>query len=406
MDLFNFFEPIRIGTNINTLRRATILETYISQTISEAGRVCSICQNVYENGDIVRKINHCSHFYHHRCLDQWLENNTKCPECQFDLREDNHQNSENTTTTTTTPTNLSPSQPTGIPSSNNHTFNNPNHNNIQSNPYLQMALQQRINEILRSRNNNETRNTTIQSPNFFAIPIFHRERERHENHQDILHEINHMRTILNNTIINSLNTSSSSNSSSPRHTNSQNHTQHSQTIPSNIQQIINSISNSISSDTTENPTIEVEYYYQNENSPTIQRITQQIERPNETRNTQTNPQRPPPSLTIEIENNNEEDTQNNESEQEVRHVSIKDNNAKKEKKYRRKIKTEYIYSSSEDSDNSDDEKESQKINRKESTKDLIKELTQKINSIEEKLTKNDPKNIKSARCSLFGCWKK
>jgi hypothetical protein len=427
MDFINFFEPVRIGSNINLLRRATVLETYTTPNNSETGRVCSICQNNYENGDIVRKINHCSHFYHHICLDQWLENNTKCPECQFDLREDNHQNAENTSRTNAN------SSATGIPTSFNHPFNHPinNHNNhhnnnhngnsFQRNPYLQIALQQRINDILRSRINNDP--STI--PNVFTIPIFQQERQEHESHQDILNEINQMRNMLNNAIINSVNNSSQPRQQSSQQTSSQQQPSPQQPspqqpspqqpshqrIPTNIQNIINSLSNSISSDTTENPTIEVEYYYQNDNSPTIQRITQQIQRPpTETTN------RPPPSLNIEIES---DDNLNDESEQEVRLVSIKDNNAKKEKKYKKKIKTEYIYSSSEESDNSDDEKESPPL-RKESIKESLREINQKFITLEQKLlnnnniktfeinenNENNKNNSKTRKCSLFSCWRK
>jgi hypothetical protein len=83
MNFANFFEPVRIGANINLLRLTTKLESY---TNSETDRLCSICQQNFSSGDIIRKINHCTHFYHQSCLDQWFENNTKCPECQFDIR--------------------------------------------------------------------------------------------------------------------------------------------------------------------------------------------------------------------------------------------------------------------------------------------------------------------------------
>jgi len=118
-----FMEPVTIGTNLELLRRATTTEVYNQPEPStgeqsaeneagndEAGndtegttegttgettggtpgrtteRLCSICQQNYQNGQIIRKINHCEHFYHQPCLDEWLENHTKCPECQYDLR--------------------------------------------------------------------------------------------------------------------------------------------------------------------------------------------------------------------------------------------------------------------------------------------------------------------------------
>ena len=107
-DFNNFFEPVQIGTNINVLRTSTHLESYkINQqnedTIENSEnltRVCSICQENYSDGTIIRKINNCSHFYHQNCLDEWLESHTKCPECQYDLRTSSQQNTNQTNQTT------------------------------------------------------------------------------------------------------------------------------------------------------------------------------------------------------------------------------------------------------------------------------------------------------------------
>ena len=87
MNTNRFFEPIRIGCNLNTLRQATSVQSYNSLFNQDNERLCSICQSNYINQQIIRKINHCGHFYHMNCLDEWFENNVKCPECQYDLRE-------------------------------------------------------------------------------------------------------------------------------------------------------------------------------------------------------------------------------------------------------------------------------------------------------------------------------
>jgi hypothetical protein len=117
MNISSFFEPVRIGTSINVLRNTTVLETYTNTNTNNNDndnsntddRVCSICQNTYIEGTIIRKISHCNHFYHHHCLDQWLENNTKCPECQYDIRESVRPTTStpNTSTTPQTSTQLS-----------------------------------------------------------------------------------------------------------------------------------------------------------------------------------------------------------------------------------------------------------------------------------------------------------
>jgi len=87
MDMNRFFEPIRIGCSLNTLRQSTSIQSYNSLFNPDNERLCSICQSNYINNQIIRKINHCGHFYHINCLDEWFENNVKCPECQYDLRE-------------------------------------------------------------------------------------------------------------------------------------------------------------------------------------------------------------------------------------------------------------------------------------------------------------------------------
>jgi len=103
MNISSFFEPVRIGTSINVLRNTTVLETYTNDNANTDDRVCSICQNTYTEGVIIRKISHCNHFYHHHCLDQWLENNTKCPECQYDIRESVRPTTSTPNTSSATP---------------------------------------------------------------------------------------------------------------------------------------------------------------------------------------------------------------------------------------------------------------------------------------------------------------
>ena len=44
---------------------------------------CTICQqDVFL--EIVREIK-CKHTYHINCIDKWMENNSSCPDCRFDL---------------------------------------------------------------------------------------------------------------------------------------------------------------------------------------------------------------------------------------------------------------------------------------------------------------------------------
>jgi hypothetical protein len=64
------------------INRATTEETI--QTTTEDN--CAICQDVIENGAVIRKINHCGHIFHKECIDAWFDRNVRCPTCRHDIR--------------------------------------------------------------------------------------------------------------------------------------------------------------------------------------------------------------------------------------------------------------------------------------------------------------------------------
>ena len=144
----NFFEPVRVGANINTLRTATNLESYTNEdNIQDPERLCSICQQNYTVGSIIRKINHCKHYYHQNCLDQWFENNVKCPECQYDIR-------TTTPTSTTQPTTTQTQQTTQ-----------------QINRNIENSIEQLIANIIQSRNGNTDSDNDLYTSNVSSIDI-------------------------------------------------------------------------------------------------------------------------------------------------------------------------------------------------------------------------------------------
>lgn len=54
-------------------------------TTTHAQDICSICHDLMDHSDI-RRIIHCQHTFHQRCIDRWFEENPHCPVCRYDIR--------------------------------------------------------------------------------------------------------------------------------------------------------------------------------------------------------------------------------------------------------------------------------------------------------------------------------
>ncbi|KAJ9173531.1 hypothetical protein P3X46_016654 [Hevea brasiliensis] len=50
-----------------------------------ANSECSICLAMYENGDKLKVLPQCHHFFHGECVDRWLHSWTACPLCRATL---------------------------------------------------------------------------------------------------------------------------------------------------------------------------------------------------------------------------------------------------------------------------------------------------------------------------------
>ena len=206
MNFTNFFEPVRIGCNLNILRTSTRIENYSSfinnnnsnslnidhintesnnnesndesnneSSDEEDDRLCSICQQNYNSTDILRIINHCSHYYHQHCLDQWLENNTKCPECQHDLRETRPLATSTPAPTTITNNNIPIDLPDLINDTQNHITSNQSPENILtfllSQPRPTPSQQQPSNSLRNERLNNFFQDILNDNPSERVIDV-------------------------------------------------------------------------------------------------------------------------------------------------------------------------------------------------------------------------------------------
>jgi hypothetical protein len=67
--------------DINRLPLHTVTASELNTSVRKQ---CSICLAPYEISESVRTLS-CMHQYHSHCIDHWLESNSTCPICKFDI---------------------------------------------------------------------------------------------------------------------------------------------------------------------------------------------------------------------------------------------------------------------------------------------------------------------------------
>ena len=80
----NFMDPVPIVATAEQLAAATVQYS----TIGPSDSPCAVCQDTIAEGDLVRKLNGCSHIFHSNCIDVWLQRNVLCPVCRHDIRQE------------------------------------------------------------------------------------------------------------------------------------------------------------------------------------------------------------------------------------------------------------------------------------------------------------------------------
>jgi hypothetical protein len=76
---------------IRVLSRTTELFVYQAQETQSSTELCSICRNGLVHGEICRRVRACGHFFHHACIDSWLDRNQTCPVCRNALVAENQE---------------------------------------------------------------------------------------------------------------------------------------------------------------------------------------------------------------------------------------------------------------------------------------------------------------------------
>ena len=60
--------------------------TTVYEIVDENNTACAICQDTLNDGQMARRIHHCSHTFHQSCVDIWFERHATCPTCRHDIR--------------------------------------------------------------------------------------------------------------------------------------------------------------------------------------------------------------------------------------------------------------------------------------------------------------------------------
>lgn len=74
-------------SHLNISENTEIYAKKYDEDVSESDfEKCSICLEPINENDIVREIKKCKHSFHIKCIDEWFQNNIKCPNCNQDIR--------------------------------------------------------------------------------------------------------------------------------------------------------------------------------------------------------------------------------------------------------------------------------------------------------------------------------
>ena len=74
-----------LQTSVHSLHNGSTLSIIDEQHVQDENNSCAICHSQFQNSDIIRTINSCSHFFHANCIEQWFQSHNNCPVCRGTL---------------------------------------------------------------------------------------------------------------------------------------------------------------------------------------------------------------------------------------------------------------------------------------------------------------------------------
>ena len=78
-------DPVPVAPTEQQISTATTIQDADEEAHHDL--ICSICQEGYTTGQLIRKLNHCNHRFHKSCIDPWFRAHVHCPVCRHDIRE-------------------------------------------------------------------------------------------------------------------------------------------------------------------------------------------------------------------------------------------------------------------------------------------------------------------------------
>lgn len=100
------FEDIPVRPSPAQIQSASRVTTGppVQNGVPTAPPTCAICQDSILQTELCRELLACSHLFHKTCIDQWFQQNVRCPVCRHDIRDlptpTTQSNSQSNTQTT------------------------------------------------------------------------------------------------------------------------------------------------------------------------------------------------------------------------------------------------------------------------------------------------------------------